>query len=493
MRTSTGISTEAVYIFHNMVRKLLTAISPSTSPPFSKRANPRSARKPSPSTRRTAPKCRRTWATRFPCIRRVLEAIASPFSNSPGFEADDVIGAIACRQPEKPLEVVIVSSDKDMLQLVNDRVSMLNPMKDDTWYDPAKVEEFMGVKPSQVADLLALKGDAIDNIPGAPGIGEKGARDMIARFGSVEAALERAGEVERKMYRESLQNNRERILMSKRLATIDTSVPVEWISTTVKTQAARCRRAQAALQRAGVHEPAARPARRGRQPQARLPQRRPPPNWNNGSRLAPPAAPLAVTLDSTNSFLGLVIQGGRGQGSAAGSLALLSKSALESPGHPENVHDTKTSSIAFHSSGVAAAGFEHDVMLYAFLLDAEPNGCSPEELAERHLDRKLNAAAEQQAETTLALFKSCARRSSAPALRRLRQPSICRSPPCSRAWRSRHPHRHRRAGRTLSSGSISEIEQIAAQVYAPRARPSTSTRRSNSARCCSRIWGCPRP
>ena len=84
---------------------------------------------------------------------------------------------------------------------------MLNPAKDDEWYDPAKVKEFMGVRPQQVADLLALKGDAIDNIPGAPGIGDKGARDLIERFGSVEAALERAAEVERKAYRESLQNN----------------------------------------------------------------------------------------------------------------------------------------------------------------------------------------------------------------------------------------------------------------------------------------------
>jgi len=93
---------------------------------------------------------------------------------------------------------VIVSSDKDMLQLVNDRVSMLNPMKDDEWYDSAKVEQFMGVKPSQVADLLALKGDSIDNIPGAPGIGDKGAKDLITRFGSVEAALEHAAKVEKR-------------------------------------------------------------------------------------------------------------------------------------------------------------------------------------------------------------------------------------------------------------------------------------------------------
>ena len=81
------------------------------------------------------------------------------------------------------------------MQLVTDRVHMLNPAKDDTWYDPAKVKEFMGVEPSQVADLLALKGDAVDNIPGAPGIGDKGAKDLIRQFGSVEAALDPRREV----------------------------------------------------------------------------------------------------------------------------------------------------------------------------------------------------------------------------------------------------------------------------------------------------------
>ena len=118
-----------------------------------------------------------------------------------------MIGTLARGREAAGFEVVIVSSDKDMLQLVTDRVSMLNPAKDDEWYDPEKVKEFMGVRPEQVADLLALKGDAIDNIPGAPGIGDKGAQgsDRAVRVGG--SGLERAAEVERKAYRESLQNN----------------------------------------------------------------------------------------------------------------------------------------------------------------------------------------------------------------------------------------------------------------------------------------------
>src|SRR5579862_7108150 len=222
MRTTEGLQTEAVYIFHNMVRRLKTAYKPEYLAAIFESEGP---------TFRDAAfaeyKANRTETPpdlleQIPWIRKTLEAMRIPVLEYDGFEADDVIGTLACRGAEQGMDVVIVSSDKDMLQLVDDHTSMLNPMKDDTWYDAAETEKFMGVKPGQVADLLALKGDTVDNIPGAPGIGDKGARDLIVRFGSVEGALEHAAEVERKMYRESLQNNREQILLSKRLATIDT-------------------------------------------------------------------------------------------------------------------------------------------------------------------------------------------------------------------------------------------------------------------------------
>src|SRR6202790_249096 len=228
MRTAAGVQTEAVYIFHNMVKRLqsvhkpeyLVAIFESLGPTFRDAAF-------------AAYKANRTETPpdlieQIPWIRKTLEAMRIPVLEYDGFEADDVIGTLARRAVEQGMEVAIVSSDKDMLQLVNDRVRMMNPMKDDLWYDAAETEKYMGVQPSQVADLLALKGDSVDNIPGAPGIGDKGAKDLILRFGSVEAALERAAEVEKRTYRESLQNNREQILLSKRLATIHCNVPIDW-------------------------------------------------------------------------------------------------------------------------------------------------------------------------------------------------------------------------------------------------------------------------
>src|SRR5258706_13786188 len=228
MRTASGIQTEAVYIFHNMVRRVKNAFSPDYLAAVFVSEGPTLRDEAFEAYKANRTETPPDLLEQIPWIRKVLEAMRIPVLEFTGFEADDVIGTLAHRAVEQGLEVVIVSSDKDMLQLVNDRVSMLNPMKDDLMYDARITEEYMGVRPEQVADLLALKGDSVDNIPGAPGIGDKGARDLVLRFGSVENVLEHAAEVERKMYRESLQNNRDQILLSKRLATIDVTVPVEW-------------------------------------------------------------------------------------------------------------------------------------------------------------------------------------------------------------------------------------------------------------------------
>src|SRR5579864_3051598 len=162
-----------------------------------------------------------------PYIRRALEAYRIPILEMPGFEADDVIGTLANKAAAGGYGVFVVSSDKDMMQLVSDRICVLNPPKDNLICDAAKVEEMLGVPPEKVVEVMALRGDSIDNIPGAPGIGDKGSVELIRRFGSVEAALDHAAEVERKTYRESLLNNRDTVIFSKQMATIDCHVPIE--------------------------------------------------------------------------------------------------------------------------------------------------------------------------------------------------------------------------------------------------------------------------
>ena len=248
MSTKAGLPTAAILVFVNMLRKLRDDFSPEflaavfdLSAPTFRDAQAGTITKVRKFDIKTQTfkeieyagyKANRTempgdLVQQVPYIRRALEAYGIPILQSAGYEADDLIGTLAKKAAADSYPVYVVSSDKDMLQLVDDKVLVLNPPKDNLIADAAKVEEILGVPPERVVDVMALRGDSIDNIPGAPGIGDKGSVELIKRFGSLEAALDRAAEVEKKTYRESLQNNRDVILLSKQLATIDTNAPVE--------------------------------------------------------------------------------------------------------------------------------------------------------------------------------------------------------------------------------------------------------------------------
>jgi DNA polymerase I len=248
MSTKSGLPTAAIYVFVNMLRKLRDDFSPNyLAAVFDVAAKTHRATQAEAITtirkfdiktqtfteveykgykanRAAMPE---DLAQQIPYIRRALEAYRIPILELAGFEADDVIGTLARKAAAGKHPVYVVSSDKDMMQLVNDDVHILNPPKDNLICDAAKVEEILGVPPERVIDIMALRGDSVDNIPGAPGIGDKGSVEIIKRFGTVEEALDRANEVEKKTYRESLQNNRDTILFSKTMATIDTNVPVD--------------------------------------------------------------------------------------------------------------------------------------------------------------------------------------------------------------------------------------------------------------------------
>jgi len=162
----------------------------------------------------------------MPYIRRVCEVFCIPAIQLQGYEADDVIGTLSLQAVQQGLESVIVTSDKDMLQLVSDHVVVLDPMKDNMILDASRVKEKLGVAPEQVPDLLGLWGDSVDNIPGAPGIGEKGARELIQTYGNIDDLLKNWDKVRRKSYRESLRDNAELIRMSRDLVSIRRDLPI---------------------------------------------------------------------------------------------------------------------------------------------------------------------------------------------------------------------------------------------------------------------------
>jgi DNA polymerase-1 len=250
LQTASGVPTKVPYLFATMMRRLLQSkdlrpdylavVFDVLAPTFRDKlfADYKAQRPPMPED----------LSIQLPFVRRYCQAMRFAMLEYPGYEADDVIAALADQARHEDLDVFVVTSDKDLLQLVTDRVRVLNPAKNDLLIDRAKVEEIMGVPPERVADVMALMGDSIDNIPGArdpnekpapgerrkAGIGEVGARQLIQQFGSAEGALAHASEVKRANYREALEKYGEFVRLSKQLAVIPRDAPVPLVLDNLK-------------------------------------------------------------------------------------------------------------------------------------------------------------------------------------------------------------------------------------------------------------------
>ncbi len=230
MNAPSGIPTKVPFLFANILRRLIKDYQPDyigivfdpPGPTFRDKLfdKYKAQRAPMPDDMKV----------QLPYVRKLCEAMRLPILELRGYEADDVIGGMALQAAKKKVDVLIVTNDKDMMQLVGKNVRTLRTgsggAKADVIVDEKKVEEILGVPPEKVIDVMALMGDTVDNIPGAKGIGEKGATELIRKYGSVEKALDHADEVTNKRYREALQQQREQVMMSKQLATIATDVPM---------------------------------------------------------------------------------------------------------------------------------------------------------------------------------------------------------------------------------------------------------------------------
>lgn len=247
LTTSYGQVTMAVYIFTNMLRKLLTDEKPDYIAAIFESGEKTFRHETFADYKANRLAMPEDLASQLPYIRRLCEALNIPVINSPGFEADDVIGTLALKVAAAGKQAVIVSNDKDMCQLVHDpkiicmrlnsqvvkRKEYVPPVE---MCDEAWVEKKFGVPADKVVDLLGLMGDSIDNIPGAPGIGAKGAVQVITQFGSIEEALKRWEEVKHKTYRESLRGNADLIRQSRELARIRLDLEVDLDLDLVRTR-----------------------------------------------------------------------------------------------------------------------------------------------------------------------------------------------------------------------------------------------------------------
>jgi len=433
MSTRKGLPTAAIYVFVNMLRKLRDDFSPQYLAAVFDVAAPTFRDQQFKEYKANRTEMPGDLAQQIPYIRRALDAYRIPILEVPGYEADDVIGTLATKAVAQGRDVYVVSSDKDMLQLVNDHVLVLNPPKDNLICDAAKVEEILGVPPERVIDVMALRGDSIDNIPGAPGIGDKGSVEIIRRFGSLEAALDHAAEVERKTYRESLQNNREQILLSKELVTIKCDVDVEldvnkMCAGEPEIEALRSLFTELEFTSLLKELLPVVEAKEGDYQEAKSVA-----DIKAALRTRRTDAPLAVAVDTV--FTGRNIEAESqtevgdnllpltseepslaGEGARATQVAISTQSgsaitvspgsdaaatlntALADENVPKAIHDWKT---AAHALGeIEIAGVQHDTRLYSYLLDPTYSSHGLPEVALRRFNLKLGGSVAEAADIT---------------------------------------------------------------------------------------------
>ena len=229
-----GKTTHAVYIFVTMLRKLIQDHHPQYLAASFDLAGPTFRSELATDYKANRAPMPPDLAEQIPWVHEACEALGVPILTSKSYEADDVIGTLATKAIAAGFEVAIVTGDKDFFQLVHDGLKVYNPKEDGYWFDAEAVKEKFGVTPAQVVDVLALMGDSIDNIKGVPGIGEKGARDLIAAHGDLENLLAHAAQVPNKRQREGLLNHAEDARQSRELARIRTDVPVPFEPETLR-------------------------------------------------------------------------------------------------------------------------------------------------------------------------------------------------------------------------------------------------------------------
>lgn len=226
LATAQGLPTNAVFGFKNMLQKLVRQEEPQYLAVTFDERGPTFRHEFDPTYKAHRPPMPDDLAVQLPYIYRLVDAFNIPRLSMAGYEADDILGTLARRFTALGCDVVLVSGDKDLYQLVDEHVTILDTMKEQCIGVP-EVRERFGVEPERVIDVLGLMGDSSDNVPGVPGVGEKTAKQLITTFGSIEALLARVDEVKQPKLRERLREHAESARRSRQQVTIDVAMPID--------------------------------------------------------------------------------------------------------------------------------------------------------------------------------------------------------------------------------------------------------------------------
>jgi DNA polymerase I len=226
LSNSKGFPTNAVYGFTNMLLKIIREKRPDAVVVAFDSPVPTARHRMYEAYKAQRPETPGDLVLQLPYIRKMVSAFQIPIFELPGYEADDIIATIARKAASEGTDVFIVTGDKDMLQLVNDRIKMYDPMKDRI-FDSAAVKERYGVEPARIPEFMALTGDAVDNIPGIKGVGEKTAKELLIQFESIEDLLQNHQRIKKDRVRALVAENADSVRLSEKLAILDPSVPVD--------------------------------------------------------------------------------------------------------------------------------------------------------------------------------------------------------------------------------------------------------------------------
>jgi len=225
LSNSRGVSTNAIYGFTNMLLRLLREQAPAYLGVVFDAGGETERHREFAEYKAKRPPMPDTLAPQIPYIYQMLEAMHIPTLMEEGYEADDIIGTVALRAADEGFQVIIVTGDKDFLQLVGPTIQVYDSMRDRA-YGIREVEERYGVPPQAVVELMSLTGDPIDNIPGVPGIGEKTASSLIKEFGTAENLLNHLDRVRQPRLREALKAHAGQIRRNRSLVTIRIDLPL---------------------------------------------------------------------------------------------------------------------------------------------------------------------------------------------------------------------------------------------------------------------------